>query len=96
MLLADALCYSLWVLVLFSSGAFAPRFNRWTRAEVAAVSAAATAPTTEPADAGGILLWLGIALVVALGAATAGDIVADLDDAHDDFLDGADCDARRV
>ena len=27
-----------------------------------------TAPTTEPADAGGILLWLGIALFVALGA----------------------------
>ena len=32
-LLADALCYSIWVLVLFSTGAFAPAFNRWTRAD---------------------------------------------------------------
>src|SRR5918996_5619252 len=32
-LLADALVYSLWVLLLLSSGSFATRFNRWTRAE---------------------------------------------------------------
>jgi uncharacterized membrane protein len=66
-LLADALVYSLWVLLLLSSGSFAPRFNRWTRAESRAYPEL-TAPTTEPADAGGILLWLGIALFVALGA----------------------------
>jgi uncharacterized membrane protein len=66
-LLADALVYSLWVLLLLSSGSFAPRFNRWTRAEVRPYPEL-TAPTTEPADAGGILLWLGIALFVALGA----------------------------
>jgi uncharacterized membrane protein len=66
-LLADALIYSLWVLLLLSSGSFAPRFNRWTRAEARAYPEL-TAPTTEPADAGGILLWLGIALFVALGA----------------------------
>src|SRR5918996_3824487 len=30
-LLADALVYSLWVLFLFSSGALAPVFNRWSR-----------------------------------------------------------------
>jgi uncharacterized membrane protein len=66
-LLADALVYSLWVLLLLSSGSFATRFNRWTRAESRAYPEL-TAPTAEPADAGGILLWLGIALFVALGA----------------------------
>jgi uncharacterized membrane protein len=66
-LLADALVYSLWVLLLLSSGSFATRFNSWTRAESRAYPEL-TAPTTEPADAGGILLWLGIALFVALGA----------------------------
>ena len=40
--------------------------NRWTRAESRPYPEL-TAPTTEPADAGGILLWLGIALFVALG-----------------------------
>ena len=67
-LLADALCYSLWVLLLLSSGSFAPRFNRWTRADSRPYPEL-TAPTTEPADPGGILLWLGISLVVALAAA---------------------------
>jgi uncharacterized membrane protein len=66
-LLADALVYSLWVLLLLSSGSFATRFNSWTRAESRSYPEL-TAPTTEPADAGGILLWLGIALFVALGA----------------------------
>jgi uncharacterized membrane protein len=66
-LLADALCYSLWVLLLLSSGSFAPRFNRWSRADTRPYPEL-TAPTTEPADPGGILLWLGIALLVGLGA----------------------------
>ena len=67
-LLADALCYSLWVLALLSSGSFVTRFNRWTRADARPYPELA-APTTEPADSGGILLWLGLALVVGLGAA---------------------------
>jgi uncharacterized membrane protein len=66
-LLADALCYSLWVLLLLSSSSFTPRFNRWTRADSRPYPEL-TAATTEPADPGGILLWLGIALLVALGA----------------------------
>lgn len=69
-LLADALCYSVWVLVLFSTGAFAPTFNRWSGAErsgreyprLAAIS------STGPADLGNILLWLGLAMLVGLGA----------------------------
>ncbi len=67
-LLADALVYSLWVLALLSSGSFVARFNRWTRAD-ARPYPELTAPTTEPADSGGILLWLGLALAVGLGAA---------------------------
>ncbi len=31
-LLTDALCYSMWVVVLFSVARLAPAFNRWTRA----------------------------------------------------------------
>jgi uncharacterized membrane protein len=65
-LLADALCYSLWVLALLSTGSFATRFNRWTRADGRAYPEL-KAPTTQPADPGGILLWLGLALFVALG-----------------------------
>ncbi len=70
-LLADALCYSLWVLVLFSTGALAPRFNRWTGAdrsgrEYPQLSAVAS---TGPADVGNILLWLGLAMLVGLGSA---------------------------
>jgi uncharacterized membrane protein len=66
-LLADALCYSLWVLLLLSSSSFMPHFNRWTRADTRPYPEL-TAPTTQTPDAGGILLWLGIALFVGLGA----------------------------
>src|SRR5687768_9500483 len=66
-LLADALCYSLWVLLLLSSSSFMPHFNRSTRADTRPYPEL-TAPTTQTPDAGGILLWLGIALFVGLGA----------------------------
>lgn len=70
-LLADALCYSAWVLVLFSSGSLAAKFDRWTgadrRGERYPQLAAVT--TTGPAGGGDILLWLGIALGAGLGAA---------------------------
>lgn len=70
-LLADALCYSVWVLVLFSSSAFAPTFNRWSRADRRGVSypQLSALASDGPADAGHILLWLGLALFVGLGAA---------------------------
>jgi uncharacterized membrane protein len=76
-LLADALCYSAWVLLLFSSGAFAPVFNRWTHADRAGqrypqLSALAA---TGPADAGNIVLWLGVALFVGLGAARVASVM---------------------
>jgi uncharacterized membrane protein len=70
-LLADALCYSVWVLVLFSTGAFAPAFNRWSRADQTGreYPQLSSVASIGPADAGNILLWLGLAMLVGLGAA---------------------------
>ncbi|MDR7135350.1 putative membrane protein [Lysobacter niastensis] len=68
-LLADALCYSLWVVVLFSAVRFAPTFNRWTRADARPLPVASAPNTSGEASAGGVLLWLGIALLVGNGAA---------------------------
>ena len=72
-LLADALCYSVWVLVLFSTGSLAPIFNRWTRADVkgSTYPQLSAVASTGPADAGNILLWLGIAMIVGLGSGQA-------------------------
>jgi uncharacterized membrane protein len=55
------------VLALLSSGPFVTRFNRWSRAEDRPYPEL-KAPTKESADPGGILLWLGLALIVGLGA----------------------------
>lgn len=72
-LLADALCYSVWVVVLFSTAPLAPAFNRWTRASTVALPAQAIpdppAETSNPATPGTVLLWLGIALAVGLVSA---------------------------
>lgn len=67
-LLADALCYSLWVAALFSTGWLAPAFNRWTRADQRPDVVTAAPIVNEPAEPGTVLLWLGIALLVALGS----------------------------
>lgn len=72
-LLTDALCYSMWVVVLFSVARLAPAFNRWTRATssaelVVAETQAGNAPTQDS-----VLLWLGLALLVAAGSAWLGD-----------------------
>lgn len=67
-LLADSLCYSVWVLVLFSTRAFAPAFNRWTRSSDRSYPELSSPTTVENPDAGGILLWLGIALLAGVGA----------------------------
>lgn len=70
-LLADALCYSVWVVVLFSSGSMATAFNRWTRADSRPPPPAAALATHAPAEPGTALLWLGLALLVGLGASSA-------------------------
>lgn len=63
-LLADALCYSVWVVVLFSAGRFAPAFNRWTRVDTRAPLPVVELPPAGAAGAGNVLLWLGAALAV--------------------------------
>jgi len=63
-LLTDALCYSMWVVVLFAVARLAPAFNRWTRATSSAdMSVAETAPRA-PATGDSVLLWLGLAVAV--------------------------------
>ncbi len=71
-LLADALCYSTWIVVLFASSGLAPAFNRWTRAEERSQVAVEVSIGAESPHAGQALLWLGIALLVGLGAAELG------------------------
>jgi uncharacterized membrane protein len=68
-LLTDALCYSMWVVVLFAVARLAPAFNRWTRAESSANLAVAPTRTTAPTTPDSVLLWLGAALLVGAGAA---------------------------
>lgn len=71
-LLTDALCYSMWVVVLFAVARLAPAFNRWTRAVSSAdLTVAETAPRA-PATPDSVLLWLGLALLVAALATVFG------------------------
>lgn len=72
-LLTDALCYSMWVVVLFSAARLAPAFNRWTRARSSAELEVAAPPERAPAGVDGVLVWLGLALATgALAAWLAG------------------------
>ncbi len=68
-LLTDAICYSMWVAILFSTARLAPAFNRFTRARSSADLVVAQAPVTGPVTADGVLLWLGMALLAAAGSA---------------------------
>lgn len=60
-LLTDALCYSLWVALLFSLARQAPAFNRWTRAPERSI-ALVESTSTEAPSSDGVLLWLGLAV----------------------------------
>jgi uncharacterized membrane protein len=68
-LLTDAICYSMWVAILFSTARLAPAFNRFTRARSSADLVVAQAPVTGPVTSAGVLLWLGMALLAAAGSA---------------------------
>ncbi len=68
-LLTDALCYSMWVVVLFSVARLAPAFNRWTRARSSGDLEVTVAEPSGPTTPDSVLLWLGMAL---LAAALAG------------------------
>ena len=74
-LLTDAVCYSMWVVVLFSIARLAPTFNRWTKASSSADVAAAELPDTGPATPDSILIWLGAALLVAAGSAALASLL---------------------
>jgi uncharacterized membrane protein len=68
-LLTDAICYSMWVVVLFSVARLAPAFNRWTRATSSGDIQVAEMRSTAATTPDSVLLWLGMAL---LAAALAG------------------------
>jgi len=68
-LLTDALCYSMWVVVLFGLGRVATQFNRWTRATSSADMVVEETRSHGPTTSENVLLWLGMALLV--GAASA-------------------------
>lgn len=71
-LLTDALCYSLWVAVLFSLARLAPAFNRWTGARASGdIVATVRAPTT-PITPDAVLLWLGLSLAVSVASSALG------------------------
>jgi uncharacterized membrane protein len=64
-LLTDALCYSMWVVVLFSVARLAPAFNRWTGAKSSAELPFAAAPPAAATTPDRVLVWLGLALLAA-------------------------------
>ena len=68
-LLTDAICYSIWVALLFSTARLAPAFNRFTRAKSSAELVVAQPRQLGSVTADGVLLWLGMALLAAAGAA---------------------------
>jgi uncharacterized membrane protein len=63
-LLADAVCYSVWDVVLFSAVRFAPAFDRWTRADKRPALPDVEPQAVGTASPGSVLLWLGAALLV--------------------------------
>lgn len=71
-LLADALGYSTWVVVLFSVARLAPAFNRWTRARSSGDLVVEERPPTGPIGYDNVLIWLGTALAVGAVAAWLG------------------------
>ncbi|MDR6938288.1 DUF819 family protein [Luteibacter sp. 3190] len=71
-LLTDALCYSMWVVVLFAVARLAPAFNRWTRATSSADMAVAETAPRAPATGDSVLLWLGLAVLVSVLSAALG------------------------
>lgn len=67
-LLTDAICYSMWVAILFSTARLAPAFNRFTRARSSADLVVAQPRTTGPVSADAVLLWLGLAALATVAA----------------------------
>jgi len=67
-LLTDALCYSVWVLLLFASVPLQKHFNRFSKAvpmhqRLQTVAPASTEKPSASLDSGLVLLWLGLGLL---------------------------------
>ena len=67
-LLTDAVCYSMWVALLFSLARLAPAFNRWTGARSSAEMIVAPIRATAPVTPDAVLLWLAMAVFATVGA----------------------------
>ncbi|TAH43923.1 MAG: DUF819 family protein [Elusimicrobia bacterium] len=74
-LLTDALGYSLWVAVLFSAAPLATAFNRWTGATSSADLSVGELREQAPATGDSVLVWLGLALLVAAGSASLASLL---------------------
>ena len=61
-LLTDAVCYSMWVALLFSLAKLAPAFNRWARATSSADMVVAPIRETGAVTPDAVLLWLAVAV----------------------------------
>lgn len=72
-LLTDALCYSMWVVVLFGLGRVATQFNRWTRAKSSADMVVEETRSHGPTTPDNVLLWLGMALMAAAFSSWLGE-----------------------
>jgi uncharacterized membrane protein len=71
-LLTDAVCYSMWVAILFSLAKLAPAFNRFTRAQSSADMVVAPIRETGAVTPDAVLLWLALAVgTTVLSAALA-------------------------
>ena len=71
-LLTDAVCYSMWVAILFSLAKLAPAFNRFTRASSSADMVVAPIRETGAVTPDAVLLWLAMAVgATVLSAAAA-------------------------
>jgi len=71
-LLTDAVCYSMWVAILFSLAKLAPAFNRFTRATSSADMVVAPIRETGAVTPDAVLLWLAMAVgATVLSAALA-------------------------
>ena len=64
-LLTDALCYSLWVAILFSVARLAPAFNRFTRAQSSGDLVVEEPKATGPTTPDSVLVWLSLGLLAA-------------------------------
>jgi uncharacterized membrane protein len=69
-LLTDALCYSVWVLLLFASVPLQSRFNRWVGVSAVSNQLRSSVPgqSSNGLDTGSILLWMGLGLLAGKAA----------------------------